>query len=115
MLVVAHALHDAERLGQFERLLVGSLAGGQRLEHIGDRHDPRRHRHLFAGQPAREAAPVHTLMVAAGVFRHPAQLARERQGFEHLQGNVHVPVDNAALLFGEGAARNAEVVDLVLG
>src|SRR5712692_10693366 len=41
---------DLQRLGKRLAALVRPVLGGQRLENIGDSHDPRLHRHLLAAE-----------------------------------------------------------------
>src|SRR5207248_11337689 len=54
---------DLQRFGKRLAALVRPVLGGQRLENVGDPHDPRLHRHLFPLQSTRITLPVHALVV----------------------------------------------------
>ena len=99
-----------------ERLagLVRPVLRGERLEDVGDAHDPGLHRHLLAGQPPRIALSVHALVVAAGVLRNVAEVLRPGQRLEHLDRGHDVVIDDFALLRVERAPRDAEVLDFIL-
>src|SRR5258706_8608648 len=106
---------DPEGLGKRFTALVRPVLGGQRLENIGDSHDPRLHRHLLPLQSTRVALPVHALVVTAGVLRHFGQVFGPRQRFQHLDGGDDVVIDRLSLLAGECTAGDREIPDLVLG
>jgi len=77
-------------------------------------HDPGLNGHLLPGQAAGIALSVHALVVAPGVLRHFAQVCGPRQRLEHLDRGDDVMVDRFALLLGERAAGDRQVLDLVL-
>ena len=106
---------DRQRFGQRLALLVGPVLGGERLEDVGDAHDARLHRHLLALQAARIALAVHALVVAAGIFRHVLQVPRPGQRLQHLDGHLDVVVDDLALLLGQRAGADGQILDLVVG
>ena len=51
-------------------------------------------------------------MMPAGVFGHAAKMLGPGQRLQHFYGGDNVVVDDLALLAGERAARDAEVLDL---
>src|SRR5712691_7222889 len=59
---------DLQRFGKRLAALVRPVLGSQRLENIGDPHDPRLYRHLLPLQSARVTLAVHALVVPAGVL-----------------------------------------------
>src|SRR6266481_3577375 len=65
---------DLQRLRKRLAGLVGSVLGRQRLENIGNSHDPRLHRHLLPTEAPRVALSVHALVVAPRVLGHVAQV-----------------------------------------
>src|ERR1039457_217115 len=52
---------DLQGVGQRLAFLVRSVPSSEGLEDVGDTHDPRLHRHLFAREAARIALSVHAL------------------------------------------------------
>ena len=67
---------DAHGFGEFFWFFVGAVDGGQRLEHIGDRHHAGGDGHGAGEQAFGVAGAVHFFVVAAGIFRHALQVAR---------------------------------------
>ena len=53
--------------------------------------------------------------MSACVFRHAPKMLGPGQRLQHVNGGDDVVVDDLALLGGKRAARNAEVLDLVIG
>ena len=115
MAVEAEFSEDVQRLRQSLALLVGPVFRGERLEDVCDAHDPRLHRHLVPHESFRVALSIHALMVTAGVLRHVLQVARPRQGFEHLDRRDDVMIDDLPLLLGKRAAPDREILKLILG
>ena len=48
VLLVAQTGHDVQGLGQRFAFFIGPVNRRQRLENVGNRHDPGQHRHVFA-------------------------------------------------------------------
>src|SRR6266704_5779566 len=84
---------NLQRFGKRLAALVRPVLGGQRLENIGDPHDPRLHGHLLALQPTRITLPVHALVVTPRVLRYVTQMLRPRQRFQHLDGRNDMVID----------------------
>ena len=61
------------------------------------------------------AAPVHSLVVPAGVLGHARKVWREREPLEHVDGVDHVAVDHLPFLVCERAPRHQQVVELLGG
>src|SRR6266545_3617849 len=53
---------DLQRFGKRLAALVGPVLGSQRLEYIGDPHDPRLNRHLLPFQSTSVTLPVHAFV-----------------------------------------------------
>ena len=70
---------------------------------------------MLAREAARITFAIHTFVVAAGVFGHMGQVLGPRQGFEHLNGEVYVMVDDLAFFGGECAGADGQVLDLIFG
>ena len=114
MLVLLHEGHDLDRLGERLALLVGPVRRGERLEDVGDRHHPCHRAHLVARQALGVARAIHFLVMAASDLRHAAHVLGERQVRQHDHRLHDVLVDLVAILVGERAARDREVVQLPL-
>ena len=114
MLFVAHLGHDFDRLGKRFSFFVRAVDSGECFENVGDGHHPRQLAHVFATQAFRVAGAVHLFVVAGGNFGNLAQMFREGKLREHDQRLHDVLVDLVALLFGQRAARDGEIVELAL-
>ncbi|MNI26539.1 hypothetical protein D3C73_802410 [compost metagenome] len=110
--IAAHGGHDAQRLAQRFGFLVGAVGRRQGFENIGDRHHSGRQAHFFAFQPFGITGAVHFFVVAAGDFRHVAQVPGEGQVAEHQDRLHHVMVDDVTLFSSQRASGNAQVVKL---
>jgi hypothetical protein len=74
VLVLHLEAEDVERLLERDGLLVGAIAGGERVEDVGDAHHLRLERDLFGAQAVRVARAVEALVVRAGDDRDAAEL-----------------------------------------
>ena len=115
MVFLLHETHDPQAFRQLLARLVGSIAGGERLEDIGNRHDPCLYRHFLAAQTARVAGAIHFFVMTARILGYVLQVLRKRQRFEHLDGRDDVIVDDLALLVIEGATLDTQVHRFIVG
>ena len=104
---------DGQRFGQGLAYLVRPVFGGQGFEDIRDAHHPGLYRHLIPYQPARVTLAIHALVMAARVFRYVLQVFGPGQGFQHLDGDHDVVIDDLALRGGERAGTDGEILDLI--
>jgi hypothetical protein len=112
MTLLGHFLHDLQRLRQGLGGLVGPVAGGERLEDIGDSHHAGQGAHAIPGQAPGITPAVHPFVVPAGDLRHLRQVVRKGEGGEHHDGLDDVFVDLVAFLVAQGAAGDHEVFQL---
>ena len=112
MPVFAHEGHDAQRLVQGFGGFVGPVGGGERLEHIGQRHHTVGHCQALGGEFAGVAVAVHFFVVGGGNFGHPGPLRGPGQAFEHDVGLHDVVVDFEAVFVGQRAPPGGQVVEL---
>src|SRR5882724_1839967 len=101
-------VQDVERFFLRDALLVGAIAGGERVVDVGDRHHPGLNGDLVAAASLGIAGAVELLVVRAGDLRDASELPRPRDPREEFVGVDHVGLYFLELRWRETAPGNRE-------
>jgi hypothetical protein len=103
---------DAERAVRCNRLFVGPVRGGERIENIANRHDLCLHRNFIASQFVRITRPVQLLMVRSNDSGNFADLLGPGNLKQKIEAVNHVRFNLGALIRAETPFRNGKIADL---